>query len=309
MYDIRFPNLGILLKNVPDGFNIFGVEVKLYGLMIAIGFLSAYLIATKEAKRTGQDEDTYIDFILWMIIPAIIGARLYYIIFSWDEYVQPGKKLGQILLDMVNIRQGGLGIYGGLIAGVLVAVIYCKKKKVNILLMADTAAMAVLSGQIIGRFGNFFNREAFGDYTDSIFAMGIPTSYYTEQGTLSGLVYSGVINENMINNSIQYDGVAWITVHPTFLYEALWNLGVLLLIFFYRKHKKFDGELGLLYVWGYGLGRVWIEALRSDSLMIPGIDMKVSQLIAAICVLVASVILVKKRMDYVKDMTEKEQKA
>ncbi len=309
MYDIRFPNLGIILKNVPDGFNLFGIEVKLYGLMIAIGFLAAYFIATREAKRTGQDDDTYVDFMLWMIIPAIVGARLYYIIFSWDEYVQPGKGLGEILLDMINIRQGGLAIYGGLIAGVIVAIIFCKKKKVSLLLMADTATMAVLAGQILGRFGNFFNREAFGDYTDSLFAMGIPTSYYTEQGSLGGLVNVGVINEAMINNSVQIDGVAWITVHPTFLYEALWNLGVLLLIFFYRKHKKFDGELGLLYVWGYGLGRVWIEALRSDSLMIPGIGMKVSQLVAAVCVLVASVILVKKRMDYVKTITDERQKA
>ncbi len=309
MYDIRFPNLGIILKNVPDSFSLFGVEIKLYGLMIAIGFLTAYFIATREAKRTGQDDEIYVDFILWMVIPAIIGARLYYIIFSWDEYVQPGKGFGEILLDMINVRQGGLAIYGGLIAGVIVAIIFCKKKKVSLLLMADTAAMAVLAGQIIGRFGNFFNREAFGDYTDSLFAMGIPTSYYSEQGSLRGLMNAGVINEAMINNSVQIDGVAWITVHPTFLYEALWNLGVLLLIFFYRKHKKFNGELGLLYVWGYGLGRVWIEALRSDSLMVPGINMKVSQLIAAVCVLVASVILVKKRMDYVKEIADKEQDA
>ncbi len=302
MYDIKFPGLGINLNDVPESFNLFGVEVKMYGFMIAIGFILAYLIVTREAKRTGQNDELYVDFMLWMIIPAKLGARLYYVLFSLDSYIESGKGFWQTFLDIINIRQGGLAIYGGIIAGVIVGIIFCKKRKVNIKLMADTATMALLTGQIIGRFGNFFNREAFGDYTDSIFRMNIPVSYFKGNGSLNGLISEGIINEAMINNVVQIDNVAWISVHPTFLYEALWNLGVLLVIFFYRKHKKFDGELALLYVWGYGLGRVWIEALRSDSLMIPGINMKVSQLVAAVCVLVASVIIVKKRFDYIKEM-------
>ena len=263
----------------------------------------AYFVATREEKRSGQDEELYVDFMLWMIIPAILGARLYYVLFSLDSYIEPGKGAWQTFKDIINIRQGGLAIYGGIIAAVIVAIIFCKRRKVSIKLMADTAAMPLLIGQIIGRFGNFFNREAFGDYTDSVFRMCLPVSYFNGNGSMNSLVEDGIINQAMISNVVNYYDTAWISVHPTFLYEALWNLGLLLIIFFYRKNKKFDGELGLLYVWGYGLGRVWIEALRSDSLMVPGINMKVSQLVAAICVLVASVIIVKKRFDYVKEMT------
>ncbi|MBQ9935086.1 MAG: prolipoprotein diacylglyceryl transferase [Lachnospiraceae bacterium] len=309
MGDIRFPGLGIHLKDVPESFNLFGLEVKLYGFVIAIGFILAYIVATKEAKRTGQDDEIYVDFMLWMIIPAILGARLYYVLFSLDSYIEPGKGFWQTFKDIINIRQGGLAIYGGIIAAVIVAIIFCRKKKVSIKLMADTAAMPLLIGQIVGRFGNFFNREAFGDYTDSFFRMCLPVSYFNGNGSINGLREQGIINEAMVSNPVYFDNAAWISVHPTFLYEALWNLGLLLVIFFYRKNKKFDGELGLLYVWGYGLGRVWIEALRSDSLMVPGINMKVSQLVAAVCVLVASVIIVKKRFDCVKEMaSEKETK-
>lgn len=308
MGDIRFPGLGIHLKDVAESFSLFGLEVKLYGFVIAIGFMLAYFVVIKEAKRTGQDDDLYVDFMLWMIIPAIAGARLYYVLFSWDSYFESGKGFWQTLLDIINIRQGGLAIYGGIIAGVLVGVIFCKKKKVSIKLMADTAVMSVLIGQIVGRFGNFFNREAFGDYTDSLFRMCIPVSYFKGNGSLAPLVADGVITDSMINNVVEIDGAAWISVHPTFLYEALWNLALLIFIIVYRKHKKFDGELALLYVWGYGLGRVWIEGLRSDSLMIPGVNMKVSQLIAAVCVLVASIIIVKKRIDYVKASSSQENK-
>lgn len=303
MYDIRFPGLGLVLRNIKEGFSIFGFEIKFYGIIIAFGFLAAYIIVTKEAERTGQDPETYLDFILWLIIPSIVGARLYYVMFSWKEYFQPGKGIWQTFLDVINVRNGGIAIYGGVIAGVIVALIFAKKKKVSFLLMADTVSMGLLAGQIMGRWGNFFNREAFGDYTDSLFAMCIPTDYYVNNGSLGGLIDAGIITEKMANNVVVYDAMTWISVHPTFLYESLWNLGLLIIIFIYRKHKKFDGELGLIYLWGYGLGRVWIEGLRSDSLMIPGINMKVSQLLAAVCVLAASVILVKKRMDYAKNLT------
>ena len=160
--------------------------------------------------------------------------------------------------------------------------------------------MGILTGQILGRWGNFFNREAFGEYTDSLFAMCIPTGYFSGNGSLRGLTNSGVITQTMLENVKNIEGLEWISVHPTFLYESLWNLALLILIIVYRKHKKFDGELALMYAWGYGLGRVWIEALRSDSLMLPGNFMRVSQLVAAICVLVCSVIIVKKRLTLTK---------
>ncbi len=303
--DIRFPNLGIHLKNVKDGFTIFGVEIKFYGIIIALGFLAAYIIVSREAKRTGQNDEDYLDYMLWMIIPAILGARIYYIIFSLDEYVGHGKTFGESIKAMLNVRNGGLAIYGGVIAAVIVAIFFAKKRKMNFKLMADTATMGILIGQIMGRWGNFFNREAFGEYTDSLFAMAIPTDYFSSSGNLNAMVSNGVITEKMAENVAMYDGQMWISVHPTFLYESLWNLALLVFIFIYRKHKKFDGELALIYLWGYGLGRAWIEGLRTDSLMIPGVNMRVSQLLAAVCVLVASVIIVKKRLSLV-DKTKKE---
>lgn len=294
MYDIRFPNLGLVLRNIKDGILVFGFEIKFYGMIIALGFLLAYIIISKEAKRTGQDEENYLDLILWMIIPAILGARLYYIIFSWSDYFQKGKGFLQTFKDVINIRNGGLAIYGGVIAGVIVGYVFCKKKKLKFSLVADTAVMGILIGQILGRWGNFFNREAFGEYTDSFLAMSIPVDYYGKN--ISGLVNSGVITSKMAENVAVYDGMQWISVHPTFLYESLWNLMLLVFIIIYRKHKKFDGELFLMYVWGYGLGRVWIEGLRTDSLMLPFGNMRVSQLLAALCVLAASIVIVKKRM-------------
>ncbi|MCM1171046.1 MAG: prolipoprotein diacylglyceryl transferase [Clostridium sp.] len=305
MYDIRFPGLGIVLKNIKDGFSIFGFEIKFYGVIIALGFLFAYILVSKEAKRTGQNDELYLDYVLWLIIPAILGARAYYIIFSWRDYFQAGKGFKNTLIDIINIRNGGLAIYGGVIAGVIVTIIFAKKKKVSFPLMADTISIGLLIGQIMGRWGNFLNREAFGEYTDSILAMQLPVNYFSENSNLNGLVSSGVITQKMAENVVTIDGMHWISVHPTFLYESLWNLALLVIIMLYRKYKKFDGELFLMYLWGYGLGRVWIEGLRTDSLMISGLNIRVSQLLAAICVLAASIILVKKRMDYAKVVADK----
>lgn len=310
MYDIRFPGLGVVLHNLKNGFTIFGIEVKFYGIIIAFGFLAAYIIVSKEAKRTGQNDELYLDYALWLIIPSIIGARLYYIIFSWRDYFQAGKGFKDTFIDIINIRNGGLAIYGGIIAGVIVTILFARKRKVSFPLMADTISMGLLIGQIMGRWGNFFNREAFGEYTDSIFAMCIPVDYFSENASLNGLVSSGVITQKMAEHVVTIDGMHWISVHPTFLYESLWNLALLILIMVYRKHKKFDGELFLMYLWGYGLGRVWIEGLRTDSLMISGLNIRVSQLLAAVCVLAASIVLVKKRMDYAKaDISDNSGKA
>ena len=247
MYDIRFPGLGVVLHNLKNGFTIFGIEVKFYGIIIAFGFLAAYIIVSKEAKRTGQNDELYLDYALWLIIPSIIGARLYYIIFSWRDYFQAGKGFKDTFIDIINIRNGGLAIYGGIIAGVIVTILFARKRKVSFPLMADTISMGLLIGQIMGRWGNFFNREAFGEYTDSIFAMCIPVDYFSENASLNGLVSSGVITQKMAENVVTIDGMHWISVHPTFLYESLWNLALLILIMVYRKHKKFDGELFLMY--------------------------------------------------------------
>lgn len=296
MYEIRFPNLGIVLKNVANGFSIGGFEVRLYGVVIALGFILGYLMIAKEAKRTNQDPELYLDYMLWLVIPAILGARIYYVLFSLDDYIKEGQSLKDTILGMLNIRGGGLAIYGGVIAGIITLLIFAKKRKVSTWLMLDTCAMGLLVGQIMGRWGNFFNREAFGAYTDSLFAMALPVEWFGGKNYLLSMVNSGIITQDMIDHVLTVDGMEFIQVHPTFLYESVWNLMVLLVIFLYRRHKKFDGEMFAMYIWGYGLGRVWIEGLRTDSLMLPGLNFKVSQLLAALCVVVASVFIIYKRV-------------
>ncbi|MBQ4059230.1 MAG: prolipoprotein diacylglyceryl transferase [Lachnospiraceae bacterium] len=300
MYEIRFPNLGIELEKVIDGFRIGNFELRLYGIIIALGFVLAYVLISKEAKRTGQDPEMYLDFMLWVVVPAILGARIYYVLFSLDEYVKEGQSLGDTILGMLNIRGGGLAIYGGIIAGAITLLIFAKRRKVNTMLMLDTMCMGLLVGQMLGRWGNFFNREAFGGYTDSLFAMAIPVEWFGSKNYLLSTVNSGIITQEMIDNVLVVEGKEFIQVHPTFLYESLWNLGVLLVIFLYRRYKKFDGEMVAMYIWGYGLGRVWIEGLRTDSLMLFGMNFKTSQLLAALCVIGASIYIVYKRMQLSK---------
>lgn len=297
MYEIRFPHLGIVLKHVADGFSIGGFEIRFYGMVIALGFILGYLLIAREAKRTNQNPEMYLDYMLWLVIPAILGARIYYVVFSLKDYVKEGQSLKDTILGMINIRGGGLAIYGGVIAGIIVLLIFAKKRKVSVMLMLDTCSMGLLVGQIFGRWGNFFNREAFGGYTDSLFAMALPVEWFGGKNYLLSIVNNGIITQEMIDHVVNIDGMEFIQVHPTFLYESLWNLGVLLIIFLYRRHKKFDGEMFAMYIWGYGLGRVWIEGLRTDSLMLPGINFKVSQLLAAICVVAASVYIIYKRIE------------
>ncbi len=283
MNSISFPNIGLYLNNVPDGFQLFGIEIKLYGVVIAFGAILAFLIASKEAKRTGQDPELYLDYLLVMIIPAVACARLYYVIFSWEYYFLPGASFWETFLRIVNLRQGGLAIYGGLIGGILVCLIFSKVRKVSFFQMMDTIAIGVPLAQMIGRFGNFFNREAFGSYTDSLFAMALPLEYFEQNGSLLGYQFTGVITEEMMANVV--DGCIW--VHPTFLYEGMWNLALFAFLMFWRKKKTFHGELLTIYLGGYGLGRFLVEGLRTDPLMIGDTNLRVSQVLALCLVVMA----------------------
>ena len=262
---IYFPNLGIFLENVGKTFNVFGFEIAFYGCTMATGILAGYLLAAREAKRTGQNPEDYLDMLLYAVFFALVGARLYYVAFQWDYY---SKDLIQIL----NVRQGGLAIYGGIIGAFTTVYFFAKKRKLSWLRMLDTACPGLALGQVIGRWGNFFNREAFGDYTDGLFAMQLPVS----------AVRSGEITEKMWEHMEVIDGIQFIQVHPTFLYEGLWNLGVIIFLYIYRDRKKFTGELVLWYLVLYGIGRFWIEALRTDQLLIPGIEFPISQLLGAV---------------------------
>ena len=266
---IYFPNLGIFLENIGKNFNVFGFEIAFYGCTMATGIIVGYLMAAREAKSTGQNPDDYLDMLLYAVFFAIIGARLYYVIFKWDYY-------GQNLMQIFNLRQGGLAIYGGIIGAFTTVYFFAKKRKLSFAQMLDTACPGLAAGQVIGRWGNFFNREAFGGYTDGLFAMQLPVS----------AVRSGEITEQMWNNLEVINGIEFIQVHPTFLYEGMWNVGVIIFLYLYRKHKKFQGELVLWYLVLYGVGRFWVESLRTDQLLIPGIGFPISQLLGAVMAVV-----------------------
>lgn len=276
---IRFPHLGIYLPNVGKTISVFGFDIAYYGITIAIAMIVGISIALHEAKRTGQNQDTYLDLLMLTMLTSVVGARIYYVIFSWDNY---RDNLGEIL----NIRNGGLAIYGGIIAGAITVFIYSKITKMKFLQIADTVCMGLVAGQIIGRWGNFFNREAFGEYTNNLLAMQLPVS----------AVRKNEITSAMWNHVVTIGGVEYIQVHPTFLYEGLWSFMVLLFLFWFRKRKKFEGELFFCYLAGYGAGRFWIESLRTDQLLLPGIHVPVSQMLSAVLVIVSlSVIICKRR--------------
>ena len=271
--DIAFPNLGIYLRNVPKSFSVFGFSVAFYGLIIGIGVVAGILMAAGEAKRTGQNPDDYWDLATYAIIFSIIGARLYYVIFSWDHYKDNLK-------NIFNLRQGGLAIYGGVIAAFATVFVYTKIKKKRFAQMTDTAVLGLIVGQIIGRWGNFVNREAFGDYSNGPLAMALPIEAVRQHEI------TAKIAENII------EGTNYIMVHPTFLYESLWNTGLLIALLIYRKHKKFEGEITLMYLGGYGIGRFFIEGLRTDQLLLPVVGLPVSQLLGIIAFVVCAIAII-----------------
>ena len=269
-YDLRFVHLGITIEHLQNHITIFGFSIAFYGIIIGIGMLLGITLAARDAERRGIGEDTVYDFALLGIVFGVIGARLYYVFFRWDNY--RGN-----LLEILNLRAGGLAIYGGVIGGILSLMFYCKRKKQNFLNLADSLILGVLVGQILGRWGNFFNAEAFGRYTDSLFAMQLRRD----------IVNPIMIDSALLQHLVRVNGVDYIQVHPTFLYESVWNLCLLLFLLWYRPKKRFTGEMFFLYLGGYGLGRVWIEGLRTDSLLLPGTGIAVSQALAGACVLVA----------------------
>lgn len=283
-WNINFPHLHIYLEHVGKSFEVFGVSIAYYGVIIAAGMLAGILMATYEAKRTGQNPDDYFDLAIIAIICSVIGARIYYVIFSWDLYKDD-------LWSIFNLRQGGLAIYGGVIAAIITTVIFAKVKRLSFPKLADTAGLGLILGQIIGRWGNFFNREAFGGYTDGLLAMQLPVD----------AVRSSDITAELADHILELDGISYIQVHPTFLYESLWNLGILLILLLVRRHKKFDGEIFLLYLAGYGVGRFWIEGLRTDQLLIPSTSIAVSQLLAGILVIVSVIMLILLRKRVLKE--------
>lgn len=269
--DIRFVHLGITIEHLKSSISVFGFRIAFYGIIIGIGMLAGIWIAQSDAKRRGQDPELYLDFALYAIICSIVGARIYYVIFEWDYYKEN-------LLQIFNLRAGGLAIYGGVIAGAIAMIVYTRVKKVSFFSMADTGVLGLVTGQIIGRWGNFFNCEAFGGYTDSLLAMRIKRS----------LVNDNMLNADVLSHKIVENGVEFIQVHPTFLYESCWNLCLLIFMLWFRKYKKYDGQMFWIYLFGYGTGRFWIESLRTDQLILFGTGLAVSQALSLVLILVAA---------------------
>ena len=253
-YIIEFPGLGLTL-NPPAGFTIGSFEIRLYGLIIALGLVLAVCYALRRREDFGISEDDLMDGVLWIAPFAIVCARLYYCAFEWDRYADDP-------ISILYIWEGGIAIYGAVIGAALGIVIHCKLiKKISVLAVLDVVSLSFFIGQMLGRWGNFFNREAHGGVTDSFLRMGLINPY-----TGTGNYY-----------------------HPTFLYESLWNLVGFILIHFLSKKRKYDGQVALMYVAWYGLGRAFIEGLRTDSLWWG--NFRVSQVLAAVSCLAAVVVL------------------
>ena len=256
--DIAFPHLGIYLHNVPQGFYIGSLYIALYGLIIAIGMILGLSLANHESDRLGNPKDTFWELAVPLMFFSVLGARIYYVIFFWDYYRDH-------LNELLDIRGGGLAIYGGVIAGFLTIFIYSRIKKLSYFRLLDCAVTGLLVGQILGRWGNFTNREVFGSYTDNLVAMRLPLE----------TVRSRDVTQELMDHMPQ--GANYIQVHPTFLYESVLNAILLLVMWLYRKHKRFDGECALLYLGGYGLIRFFVEGIRTDQLKLWHSNIAVSQ--------------------------------
>ena len=287
--DIAFPNLGIYLRNVPKTIMIGSFGIALYGVLIAAAMLMGVAVAAHIAKKNGQDPDLYWDSFVFIVISAIAGARIYYVIFMWDYYKDNP-------LQIFNLRGGGLAIYGGIILSVITIFIFCRFKKANPYLFLDNIGFGLVLGQVLGRWGNFFNREVFGEYTDSLFAMRLPIS----------MVRASDISESI--SAHMEAGTNYIQVHPTFLYEGMWNVMVFLIMVFYlkKKIKRFHGEIFLVYLAGYGIGRAIIEYIRTDQLYIPGTRLPVSMVLGIVIAALSIVTIIVGRKRFPRVDTEEQ---
>lgn len=265
---ISFPLLGEGFKlDIKPYLEIGNFTIHWYGIIIAVGFLLGVIYAIKRSKEFGLTEDNIIDMLICAVPLAIIGARAYYVIFSWENYKDN-------LVDVIKVWEGGLAIYGGIIGSVIGLIIFSKWRKIKVGAIADVGGLGLLIGQAIGRWGNFINREAYGVKTTVAWRMGLTNEY--------GTFY----------------------YHPCFLYESLWNIIGFVILHFYSKKRKFDGEVFLLYLAWYGLGRALIESLRTDSLYLFGSNLRVSQLVALLCVIfgLGAVIVMRMRNPEPEDM-------
>ena len=286
MYDLSFPNLGITIETLRNSIKFGNFSIAFYGLLIGLGIIIGLLLTVKEAKRTGQNPDDYYDFIIWGIIGGVVGARVFYVLFELDYYVQHP-------LEIFNLRNGGLAIYGTIIGAFTALFIWCKVKKKDPIRMLETMVPQLALAQAIGRWGNFFNMEAFGRYTEGLFAMQLRKA----------AVNPGMIDAETLQHVLTINGTEYIQVTPTFLYESIWCFLLFLFLLYMQRHQKFKGQLLCLYVGLYGLERMIVEGLRTDSLMLG--SARISQVIAAVCFVGAIVVYIILYRRYKKELNEK----
>lgn len=259
MNPITFPGLGLTVQIDRVAFSILGKDIYWYGIIIACGFLLGVFYSCRQCKSLGMDEDHLLDMLLFAVPVGIVCARIYYVVFYLQNYLNEDGSLN--LSKAVAIWDGGIAIYGGIIGAALTCFLFCRIRKCSFLAMADCCSFGLLIGQAVGRWGNFVNQEAYGGTCTLPWRMGL---------TLTSGEY--------------------IEVHPTFLYESLWNaVGLLLLIFVVKRRRKIPGQLFFSYLFWYGLGRFWIEGLRTDSLYFFNTSIRVSQMVALLSMLLAVV--------------------
>ncbi len=274
---VSFPGFGIgdfevnnVAFKIGDDFSLYW-----YGIIITLGIISAFIYASFRSNYEKVKVDDLIDVALWTVVLGVVGARLYYVLTKLDTYIPEPFDFIKIIKNIFNLREGGLAIYGGIICGILGIVIATRIKRMNTIKLMDMAGPGVMLAQAIGRWGNFFNGEAFG----GMVAENHPLYF----------MRMGIISRNSISDFSTYDMVY---VHPTFLYESLWNiLGFIIINIFYKK-KKFNGQVACMYLSWYGFGRMFIESLRTDSLYIPGTEIRISQLVGALCFVVFGGLLI-----------------
>lgn len=281
---VEFPKLGWVFHINPTAFKIGNIEIQWYGILITLGLLLAFLYCFPKMKRFGIDSNKAIDAVLGGIIGGIIGARIYYVVFNWSEYKGDFK-------EIINIRNGGLAIYGGIIGALAVGLIICRIRKIKMLPMLDIASIGFLIGQGIGRWGNFVNQEAYGSNTN--FFLGMTGGRIQQQITQNSLYLDG----DMYQKGIELDPLKM--VHPCFLYESLWCLLGFVILAWFSKRRKYDGQIFLIYLTWYGLERFFVEQLRTDSLMIG--ELKVSQILSGVIVVAAVIIQIVIMSRYRRD--------
>lgn len=284
---VRFPNLNIDFGFVGRSVSVFGFELTFFGLLTAAGMLLGLAVMIFVAKKQKEDPNLCLEAMIPAFLGGVLGARLMYVALNRELFT------GKSIMELVDIRNGGMSIYGGILGGILVGAVYCKIRKISFAQVADTASMGLLTTQIIAVWGNFFNREGFGEYTDSLLAMQIPAD----------AVGRAQISELMTDHLAEADGISWIQVHPLFLYESIWCLVLFLVLLLYTKHRKYPGEILLRYLAGYSLGMAGIEFFRPEPMIVPGTEIPVLT-----CILLALAVILGITASVRRSLTKKRER-